>query len=316
MEYFLIDDVKFVPEVHHLPDPVPSPKGWIVYAYDGQRPARVRHDVVSRTFTNPSGLHQTNETIVLHPIEDGVVDWRSKVITQLQLRWEWVVKFVESIGPFMWELYIRPGFGFQDTNDEFTDPNVGPFKQQSLTCGGNLLNITGGPIWTPDGEYVQIQSLDFYKPVPFGDWEELPHLFTKQVLAGHDVDKNTYYIAHQKYGDLTWPMVCRLHLAISVRDIEYLPDLPFSTTMSGIPVVIEAYCFQGSKTFGLIMGQWYLLEEMLVSGSGSCRFDRMVYVDNWVGTCPPPVKGFTKENSTLKEIMIWILSRLALLFTK
>lgn len=284
-------------------EPVVHPDGWIVYSNDGQMPARVRHDKVSRTLGDKITLIQTNETVVGRPIIDGEVDWRSKEVTRLDRDWDWVIKFRDMLGELVWGLYVQPGFGFQDTNSKPTDPDVGPFKQQSLTCGGNLVNVIGDPMWTAAGEYRQVQVQSFYSKNYFlSDWNFMPHLFTKQVLVGHNADKETYYIAHQKHGDLTWPWVCDRPLAISSSELEFLPKLPFATMLDGIPVMIDAYCFHGSNTYGRINDRWYLLEEMVVSGIGSCTYDRRVYVKDWVETCPPPVKGWIRtERSTLLE---------------
>lgn len=284
-----------------LPEPVPYPEtGWFVFAYDGQHPARARHDKIPRTLGLP--ISQTNETVVMRPIADGKVDWRSKEITQLDRRWEWVEKFISMMGEYIWGQYKQNGFGFQDT---------GPYKQQSLTCGGNLLNTVGDRLWAKDGAYVQLEILDFFSQPPVEDWDDAPHLMTKQVLVGNDIQKNPYYIVDQKRGDITWPMVCDRPLAIKLTDIEYLPTLPFYTTMNGVPIVIQAYCFQGSKTFGNVDGEWYLLEEMIVTGAGSCTYDRVVYVSDWIETCPPPIKGWTAQGNSLLDKLRNIIKKIS-----
>ena len=289
------------------PTPVPTPlHGFFVYAESGPayRAARVRHDVVSRTFENRSGLIQTNETRAL----TGAPDYRSKVVTSLDRNWAWVDLFQSMIGTFMWGLYVQPGYGFQDTNNDPTDPNAGPFKQQSLTCGGNLLSVCSDVIWTNDGAYVTVAIQDFNKIPNFSlTYENSPHLVTKQVIVGHNSEKETYYIAHQKNGDMTFPMACRVPLAIAVRNIEYLPSLPFETEINGWPVTFDAFCFQGSNTFGKSQGDWFAIEEMVVSGIGSCQYDRRVYVRDWIATCPPPVKGWTRTSQTLFEKILRML---------
>lgn len=289
------------------PIPVPAPTiGWFVYAWDGQKPARARHDYPSRTFSEKIKLIQTNETVALRPMTDGVPDPRSKEITLLDRRWEWVRKFIDMMTYYIWGQYVQPGFGYQDTNEDHTNPDVGPFKQQSLSCGGNLFNVLSERIWTSLGAHLQIQIQDFYQPV---DWtltyESAPHLVTKQVLVGHNAAKETYYITDQKRGDITWPMVCDKPLAVAESDIEYLPKLPFVTKMNGYDITFVVYCFTGSSTYGMADdGNWYLIEEMVVSGIGSCSYDRRVYVDEWIKTCPPPIKGWTRSEPTLLEKVI------------
>lgn len=282
------------------PTPIPTPLiGFFVYQGDGQKPGRYRHDKVSRTFINKIGLRQTNETVVLR----GFGDWGGKVITQLQLLWAWVDQFVAMIGWLVWGLYVQPGAGFQDTNEDPTDPAVGPFKQQSLSCGGNLFNRIGNSTPTPDGPHIPVQIQDFWAgPDPTLTYEAAPHLVTKQMLVGHDWLKRTYWITHKKNGDIVWPFVCRKGLWVAEKDIEYLPDLPFETTIDGYPLTIIAYCFQGSNTYGLATdGCWYVLEEMLVTGIGSVEFDRRVNCTGWIETSAPTVIGWKRTEYTLLE---------------
>src|SRR3990172_2676158 len=274
--------------------------GFFVYAESGPayRPARVRWNAISRTFDNKSGLRQTNATFPMN----GAPDYRSKVITQLQNDWRWVEQFRSMIGVFMWGLYVQPGAGFQDTNTDPTDPDVGPFKQQSLTCSGNLLSTCADTIWTNDGAYVTVAIQDFnQEPNPLLTYERAPHMVTKQTLEGHNADKETYRIVHKRNGDMVFPMVCRVPLAIALRNIEYLPVLPFTTTMNGYEMTFDAFCFQGSNTLGQSRGEWYLIEEMVVSGIGACKYDRRVYVRDWIVTCPPPVIGFRRTGQTFWE---------------
>ena len=66
------------------------------------RLARVRHDTVART--EGMRLQMTNEVFPCRPVQDGKVNPNSKIITKLANRPEWVNRFREMMGAFVWLL--------------------------------------------------------------------------------------------------------------------------------------------------------------------------------------------------------------------
>lgn len=288
-------------------------RGTFTFDGDGRRFFRAHHDNPSRTHWNPSGLRQTNETIVGSAFDPATFKLSGKEITRLDFRWSWVNRFIAMMNKYIWGLYVQPGFGFQDTNAKDTDPNVGPFKQQSLSCGGNLHEGLRRFL-TSDGAYWEVAIQDYYAgPGDAITYESAPELVTKQVLTGHSITSGKdYQIVDQNRGDLVWPWVCDKPVAIAERDLEEIP-LPFDTTYEGRPITIDGYCFSGSTTYGHVKGYdksegWIIVEEMEVTGRGNVENDRRVYVTGWIDTAAPPVKGWTKTNATILEVLAWVIT--------
>lgn len=262
----------------------PIPEGWIVGPEFEGRPARVRHDVVSRTEGRP--LRMTNETYPYHPVQDGVVDWRSKITFKLAERLAWIERFCEMMGEFVFGQFATPGYGWMDSNYDTNE-----YKFSLIQCGGNLVNVTA-----INDEFALVETQDFYQ-LPDQDitYQLAPQLNVKQVLVGRSGRQKIYWITDKKRGDVIFPAVSPVQAAIPVKQIEFFPKLPWATWLEGelLPVVVTSYCFVGSNTYGLIKGTWHILEEMLITGNGS-HLDRRVYVDNWIETCPPPIIGWTR----------------------
>jgi hypothetical protein len=281
-----------------LPEPVPNPAGTKTFWGDGRRFVRVRGDQEMRA--TGMNLQQTNMTTPMFYIKSGAVVFAKNVI-RLDFRPIWAQEFRIDLGPVVWPLYCQRKFGWQDGNDDPTDPDVGPFKQQTIDSGLNLRELAGDPFWTRDGQYVEIAAVDFdSNPDPAVNYYLTPHLINKQVVVGESAEQPVYYIAHQKHGDLAWKNLKTWPPIHAMRNLEAFPELPHKTKYAGVDVTIEGYCFQGSKVYGYINGGWYLLEEMVVSGIGSATYDRRVYVADWMKTPPPPIKGFTRGKTELE----------------
>jgi len=247
-------------------------------------PARIRHDVKSRTESLP--LRMTNETFPLRLVEDDIVNPYSKITFKLADRPVWVEYFREMMGDFVFGQFAEPGYGWMDTNH---DPFE--YKFSVIQCGGNLVNVA-----TTVAGYAFVETQNFYRePNPDFSYRRAPHLNIKQVLVGRSANQKIYWITDKKRGDVIFPAVSPHQAAIPVEHLEFFPKLPWITWLSGeiLPVTITAYCFSGSDTFGLIDDEWHLIEEMQVTGNGS-HLDRKVYVENWIETCPPPVIGWTR----------------------
>jgi len=263
----------------------------------GPRFARVRGDAVMR----PTGanLRQTNMTYPFSFIDaDGNVKF-TKYVMRLDKELFWVEEWKIWLGEFMWGKYIEPGFGFQDTN---AWPSDGVYKQQTIDCGLNVRKLVGEPFWTRKGQYVQVEAISYYSAnsTPYWNYESTPHLMVKQTIVGTSSEQPVYYITHQKFGDLIWPNLFQQRLVHAMRDLELFPELPFETTYKGVHVTITGYCFQYEKVYGLINGQWYLLEES--SGeTGNAVKDRILYVSDWIETPPNPWRGWTLN----KEPTLW-----------
>jgi len=249
------------------------------------RLARVRHDTVART--EGISLQMTNEVFPCRPVQDGKVNPHSKIITKLANRAEWVDRFREMMGKFVLGQFATHGYGWMDTNHDIYE-----YKFGLIQCGGNLVNVTA-----VDSGYAYLQTQDFYQyPDRTLTYKHAPHLVIKQVLVGNSATQKIFWITDKKRGDVIFPAVSPVQAALPVEQLEFFPELPWATWLDGkhLPVVIKAYRFLGSDTYGLIDNTWCLLEEMQITGNGS-HLDRRVYVENWIETCPPPVIGWTRN---------------------
>lgn len=247
-------------------------------------PARIRHDISSRTENIP--LQMTNETFPLRPVNNDVVDSRSKITFKLSDRQAWVERFRKTMGDFVFGQFATPGYGWMDTNYDTNE-----YKFNLIQCGGNLVNVA-----TIFGGYAFVETQDFYRQPNYNlTYNQAPHLNIKQVLVGRSAKQKIFWITDKKRGDVTFPAVSSLQAAIPVEQLEFFPKLPWVTWLSGevLPVRITAFCFVGSNTYGQIEDKWRLIEEMQITGNGS-YLDRQVYVENWIDTCPPPVIGWTR----------------------
>jgi hypothetical protein len=299
-DFLQLGDVRYalVEQAPALPAPVPEPEGTKTFAGDGRRFARVRGDEEMRD--TGMDLQQTNMTRAMFYIKNGVVNF-SKYIIRLDFRRVWVSEFQKDLGLVVWPLYCQQKFGWQDTNDVPTDPEIGPFKQQTIDSGLNLRELVGDPFWTSDGQYVEIAAVDFdSNPDPAISYQLTPHLMNKQVVVGKSAGQPVYYVAHQKHGDLVWKNLHTWPLIHAMRNLEEVPSLPHKTKYMGQDVTIEGYCHQGSKVYGYFNGGWYLIEEMVVSGIGSATYDRRVHVRDWIKTPPPPIRGTTRGKEVLE----------------
>ena len=259
-------------------------EGLVIASIFEGRPARVRHDIVSRT--EDLNLKMTNEMFPYRPEENGSVSKFSKITFKLAKRPEWVDRFRCMLGEFVLDLFSTPGYGWMDTNNTPLE-----YKFNLMQCGGNLVNVL-----EQDYEHAYVETQDFNRPPnPDLTYRNAPHLTIKQVLVGRSASQKIYWITDKKRGDVTLPAVSPVRAAIPVEQLEFFPELPWMTKLVGkdIPVRISGYWFVGSNTYGLIDGNWLLLEEMQITGNGS-HLDRKVYIENWVETCPPPVIGWTK----------------------
>jgi hypothetical protein len=189
------------------------------------------------------------------------------------------------MGDEMLGKFSKHGFGWMDTNHDTYE-----YKFSLIQCGGNLVNVAA----IEDG-YAYVETQDFYRPPNIKlTYRNAPHLTIKQVLVGTSAKQKIFWITDKKRGDLTFPAVSPVQAAIPIDQLEFFPELPWTTKINGesVKVTITAYWFVGSNTFGLIDSKWYLLEEMQITGNGS-HLDRQVYVEKWMETCPPPVIGWT-----------------------
>lgn len=251
------------------------------------RPARIRHDAVSRTEIEKIKPQMTNEMFPYRSVRDDKVQSHSKITFKLANRKGWVDRFREMMGEFLLGKFATPAFGWMDTNYDTHE-----YKFSLIQCGGNLVNVAA-----LDGRYAYVETQDFYRtPDRNMTYRHAPHLTIKQVLVGRSAKQKNFWCADKKRGDITFPAVSPVQAAIPIEQLEFFPELPWATRLiSGepLPVVITAYWFVGSNTYGLIDNMWQLLEEMPVTGNGS-HLDRQVYVENWIETCPPPVIGWTR----------------------
>lgn len=268
-----------------------QPVGWLVTL--AGIVARVRHDVVSRTLGEKIKISQTNEMQVPNIFkqrEDGkwIVDG-SKITMQL-VKFRAIMDWMAALmGPVVWGLFQTKGFGWMD----FPRPNEKKAFNM-LECGGNLVEVM--EIF---GVHALLATQDIrMQPDMSLTYENAPHLFVKQVVVGHNRNKETYYICDQNRGDIVMPFTTNVQATLPISSLEWLPqEFPFETMLWGrVPVTIERVVFQGSDTWANIGGgRWVCIEKMEVTGLGSWK-DRRLYIspEHWFGTCPPPVKGWTK----------------------
>jgi hypothetical protein len=261
-------------------------EGLVVGSIFEGRPARILHDKFSRTENENIKLQMTNEIFPYRPVQDQKVNLHSKITFKLSDRREWVDRFREMMGEYMLGKFAEPGYGWMDTNHDIHE-----YKFSLLQCGGNLVNVA-----TIEDGYAYVETQDFYRPPDRNlTYRLAPHLTIKQVLVGNSAKQKIYWITDKKRGDLTFPAVSPVQAAIPVEKLEFFPKLPWETKLikESVAVVITAYWFVGSNTYGLIEDRWQLLDEMIITGNGS-HLDRKVYVENWIETCPPPVIGWTR----------------------
>lgn len=261
-------------------------EGFVVGLEFEGRPARVRHDKFSRTESENIKLQMTNEVFPCRPVQDEKVNSHSKITFKLSERREWVDRFREMMGEYMLGKFAEHGFGWMDTNHDIYE-----YKFSLLQCGGNLVNVVA-----IENGYAYVETQDFSQtPDRNLTYRQAPHLTIKQVLVGSSAKQKKYWITDKKRGDITFPSVSPVQAAIQMEQLEFFPKLPWATRFIGepIPVLITAYWFVGSNTYGLVENKWHLLEEMQITGNGS-HLDRKVYVKNWIETCPPPVIGWTR----------------------
>ena len=289
-----IGDRKFRESVPDWPEPLEFVEGAITYKGDD--------------FARSTGWEEThpkrNQTNMVRPmfhIKDGKVVF-AKDIVRLDLRKYWLNDFyIPWLGFEMWSRYCQDGFWREDTNAKPTDPITGEFKEQTIDCGTNLHKLIGEPFWTSKGRFQQLDYLDYYShydPEKY-NYFLTPQYCIKQVLASISSNEPVAYITDQKRGDIVVPNVCKYPPILPNIYLERFPEIPFTTKYLGEEVTILAYCFQASKVFGLFPDGWRVIEESLVSGIGSAFFDRRVYVDKWVKTPPPTIKGFTLYKDSL-----------------
>lgn len=262
-------------------EPVFNPAyGVTLHIGDSHRFARLRHDAISRTHYNKSGLRETGETVVIRPVVGGQVDNRSKIVVKLADRPAWInYGFKRTLGEFMWGIIRIPGRGYFDTNDGTSEAYT------VLRNGGGLVRVT-----EILGTYAIIEYQNFYNPpdATITAWNR-PDIVTVHGLVGHSTERD-YWKRHPVYGHLEWPFVSNRQTAVPLNALEFFPELPHLGTLHGQPVLIEAYGFTGPRVFGLIEDQWRLLEEMLIvdhipgwprAGSDA---DHRVYIKPWIGT--------------------------------
>lgn len=283
----------FKEEIVSWPEPLEFVKGTITYT--GNEFARVR---------GWTELHfklaQTNMVQPIFYLKDGDPVFAKDVI-RLDKRKYWVDDWFKNwLGDFMWGKYCQPSFGWQDTNNKPTDPITGEFKQQTIDSGCNLRKTICTPFWTRKGQFIQIEAVDYLSRP---DQEKVnykltPHLITKQAIASVSQVEKVAYITHQKHGDLVWPNLFTHSPILPISTLEFFPKLPFETKYLGETVTLTGFCFQASKVFGLFPDGWRAIEESVISGIGSAYYDRKVYVDKWLVTPPPTIKGFTQEKNS------------------
>ena len=238
---------------------------------------------------------QTNMVVPMFYLQNGEPTL-SKDVMRLDRRMYWIDEFWKSwLGPVIWPRYCQPGAGYQDTNEKNTNPDVGPFKQQTIDDGCNLHRLVGNPFWTRLGQFQQIEAVDYFS---HPDTSELnyrltPHLVHKNTLASISEVEDVAYITHQKNGDEVWPNLFEHPLIHSTANLETFPKLPFHTRYLGESVDLTGFCFQASTVYGLFPDGWRVIEDVNISGIGSAYYDRNVMVSNWLATPPPTIKGWT-----------------------
>lgn len=290
MSYILLGDRKFEEKRKDWPEPVDYVEGTITYKGDDFARSRGWDDV-------HFNLNQTNMVQPMFYLRyDGSVVF-AKDIIRLDKRMYWVNDWwKEWLGPVVWPLYCQPSFGFEDTNEPDTDPDIGPFKQQTIDCGCNLHKLLDEPFWTRNGMYWRVEGVNYFsRPDPNKiNYKLTPHLITKQSLASISQVETVAYITHQLHGDLVWPKLYEHSLIMSDGQLERFPAIPFHTTYLGVGVSILGYCFQGSTVYGLFPDGWRVIEYSVISGLGSAYYDRRILVDKWMKTPPPTIKGWTR----------------------
>ena len=250
--------------------------------------ARVRHEYPSRA---PSvGLKMTNETYPHRPDwdGDGPRNPRDDDKMTVLLNSAWINYMREIMGQYVYDREFNVHeYGFMDT---------GLHKLQALSCGGNLVKVTGlNGIWA----YIAHQR---FEDGPNREYTFLryPWLNTMQVLSGVGQDKPIYYICDKGRGTVWFPIISKsvngvhVQLAQPREQLEYFPTLPFDTKWHGEPITVTKYSFYGTDVYGLVNGQWRILEQMNISGHGSVLLDRVIHVtpETWIQTPGVPNIGW------------------------
>lgn len=237
--------------------------------------ARIRHEAEPRK-------PMTNETYPFWPVYDDKPRSGDKVTVALSSAW--INYLIAIMGEEMYGIFSTPGYGFMDT---------GAGKLQAIGCGGNtvLVNkIAGNFAWI---DYQRHEDGPQYRY----SYLRYPWLNTMQVLSGSSANAPIFYINDKKRGTVWFPIVSKnnVDLAMPLSQLEFFPELPHvAVYYDGREIVIADYCFYGPNVWGLVDGNWLILEKMQVTGNGSALLDRIVYVEPWIGTVGVPVSGWRK----------------------
>ena len=265
------------------PESVDVPKGWLVVAGDGQRPARYLHDYSFET--RSTNLAETGEWFPTFGY-DGEKVINPKHIVNLQGTF-WLDWMLEVLGPFNFSQKANEGDGTEDTNtdDENNQPllddgTINPYKerkQMNCVTGGAVLNVTKNH-YNNGRLFYFIESLDFYnqpqnvngvwlydgKPLT---WENAPHLFTSRVNRKTVKAENKTWISVRGIqavsdGGLTgaklmewWPNCSKYQVCLPanereapdnefIQQIKFFPELPTQVELHAESVIVDGELVQ------------------------------------------------------------------------
>ena len=220
-------------------------------------------------------LRMTNETYPFWPDYGNGPRMGDKVSVRLNTAWK---NYMRKI---MGDVYDRrftvSGYGFMDGNIE-----EDIHKLQAISCGGNLVKVTG-----LYGKYAYVAHQWFEDgPNPEYTFLRYPWLNTMQMLSG-DI-RGIFYRNAPNTGTIWFPILSHRGIKLSIlrEQLEYFPALPFETEWHGEPITVTDYSFYGHDVYGLVNGQWRILEHMNISGHGSVLLDRVIHVtpSTWIQT--------------------------------
>lgn len=285
---------------------VPAPQ-FGTFGGRGHELVRIIHDNLnpqwgfrSRTLQPEETHRSTNEMLVPHRWylrSDG--EWRVDQYSKIQF-WpednlDWLLYFKSNMTPWQWDWFCTPGKGWRDSggggSNYPADLNIYSF----VVPGGNLLRTAGTwKNWTLFGAQDTNEAPKWYT------YDERPDMVYKQGLVanwGNKENTPDSWQVDKNVGDLCVPNACpRGIAAILTSETRPVQDVPWSTTSNGVPVTFDELCFQGSNTLGRSDGNWYVVEEMEITGDGAWT-DLRRYTDTPVcPVWPIPVKGSRRKS--------------------
>ena len=238
------------------PQPSPRPDGWEPTATD--RPFMLKH------LGYTGQLKYSNETVNARHDDNAAT---GKINVPLGRRPEWQAQ-IEAMNNYrILELFISQAFGFCDSGSTPEGGRIPYVTQEipygcSIDIGGNRRNCIE-IILKAGSRYAVFETQNWTgQPDTNINYENAPHLTTKQVDASNPTHPGHPFWRTSEAGDVIWPLVSNVKLSHRLIDIHFYPGYqdinspfqPFQCSLFGYMVRVIGYCFTGSETWVLVDG--------------------------------------------------------------